>query len=57
MSGRLPTTAQWFNDLGTCVCGKSATGWLMNIRNEKLGPYCTKCAKRSLKLSDKERQT
>lgn len=56
MGERLPTVAQWFSDLGACAgCDKRATGWLMNNRNEKLGVYCDRCAKASLKLSDKAR--
>lgn len=50
----LPTTARWFNGVGRCAnCGLKATGWLMNGRNDKLGPYCHRCAAKALKASDK----
>lgn len=53
---QLPTNAQWFQELGKCVCGKPATGKLMTYRNASLGAYCGKCAERAIKLSHKKKQ-
>jgi hypothetical protein len=36
-------TAQWFEGVGECRCGKKATGILRGTRNESLGPYCQRC--------------
>jgi hypothetical protein len=46
-------TSQWFNPLGVCIfCKKPATGTLMSVRNDKLGPCCTRCAAAELKKAD-----
>jgi len=47
--------AQWFDALGTCRCGKKATGLLRGTRNESLGPYCERCAEARIKKAQKER--
>lgn len=39
-----PDPVRWFNALGTCKCGKPATGTLMGPRNESYGVSCSKCA-------------
>jgi hypothetical protein len=36
--------ALWFDVLGTCRCGKPATGKLRGPHNENYGVYCQKCA-------------
>lgn len=47
---------RWFDALGTCRCGKPATGKLMGSRNESYGAYCGKCAEKRLKAAQKERE-
>lgn len=46
----LPTNARWLDHFGKCcVCRtKKADGTLMSDRNDKLGPYCERCAKRAI---------
>lgn len=48
--------AQWFSPLGLCRshCGKPATGTLMNHRNEKLGDFCERCAKKLIKKAHRK---
>jgi hypothetical protein len=46
---------RWFDALGTCKCGKPATGVLRGPRNESYGPSCLKCAKARLAKAEKER--
>jgi len=48
--------ARWFERLGSCTCGKPATGKLMNSRNESLGRFCDKCAQKRLKEADRARE-
>lgn len=47
---------RWFEALGTCRCGKPATGVLRGPRNESYGPYCQRCADARLKKAQKERE-
>jgi hypothetical protein len=47
--------ARWFEQLGTCRCGKPATGRLNNSRNETLCRCCNKCAAKFLKEADAAR--
>ena len=47
--------AQWFDALGTCRCGKKATGILRGLQNQSMGPYCEPCAMRRIKTAQKER--
>lgn len=47
---------RWFDALGTCRCGKPATGKLMGSRNQSFGPYCKPCADKRLKATAKERE-
>ena len=54
MISQLPTNAQWFQELGKCVCGKPATGKLMSDRNATLGSYCKRCAERAIKLAHRK---
>lgn len=44
-----PDQVRWFDALGTCGCGKPATGKLMGPLNVSYGPYCTRCAETRLK--------
>jgi hypothetical protein len=38
--------AHWFATPGRCSrCSKSADGVLMSVTNERLGAYCTGCAR------------
>lgn len=46
---------RWFDTLGSCQCGKSATGTLRGPRNESYGLSCTKRATARLKKADKRR--
>jgi hypothetical protein len=48
---------RWFSALGTCRCGKPATGTLMGPRNESYGVSCLKCADVRLKKAAAERAT
>ncbi len=47
---------RWFDQLGTCPCGKPAHGILVGPRNESYGAYCIKCAEKRLELAEKERE-
>ena len=49
-------TARWFDALGTCRCGKKATGTLRGSRNESFGPYCERCAETRIKKAERERE-
>ncbi len=46
--------ARWFDALGTCRCGKPATGKLMSDRNDSLGPYCRKCAEARINKEERD---
>jgi hypothetical protein len=46
---------RWFDTLGSCACGKSATGRLMGPKNESYGISCQRCADRRIKKADLER--
>jgi hypothetical protein len=46
-------TARWFDWLGTCGCGRRATGTLRDHRNDNLGAYCQRCAERAIKRADR----
>lgn len=48
--------AQWFDPLGTCVCGHAATGTLRGPRNDSYGTYCKRCADRRLAKAKRERE-
>jgi hypothetical protein len=48
--------AQWFDGLGTCRCGKPATGILRGTRNESYGSYCRRCAEKRIKAAEKARR-
>ena len=47
--------ATWFDAVGTCLCGKPATGKLRGAHNENLGTYCQKCAMMRIKGAERER--
>lgn len=49
------TEAQWFRGLGSCRCGKPATGELMGTRNQSLGAFCRPCATRKIASAAKLR--
>jgi hypothetical protein len=46
---------RWFDQLGTCACGKPAIGTLRGPKNESYGHACARCAKVRLAKADKER--
>jgi hypothetical protein len=46
---------RWFENLGTCRCGKPATGTLRGPRNESYGTSCEKCAIARIKKAERER--
>ena len=46
----------WFDPVGTCRCGKPATGFLRGDRNQSMGPYCRKCADKRIKDANKARE-
>jgi hypothetical protein len=48
--------AQWFDALGSCRCGKKATGVVRGTRNESMGPYCERCAEVRIKKAQRERE-
>jgi hypothetical protein len=50
-----PDQVRWFDALGRCVCGSSATGILRGPRNESYGVYCKRCAAKRLHKATKER--
>ena len=52
----LPDPVRWFDSLGTCACGKPATGKLMGPRNESYGASCRPCADKRLKRARQERE-
>jgi hypothetical protein len=39
-----PDQVRWFEHLGTCSCGKPATGTMRGSGNESYGTYCERCA-------------
>ena len=47
---------RWFENLGTCRCGKPATGTLRGPMNESYGAYCARCAYARLKRAERERE-
>lgn len=47
---------RYFRHLGACICGKPATGWLMNSRNEQHAVSCDKCATTALSAAAKQRE-
>jgi hypothetical protein len=50
-------TAQWFSALGTCRCGKPATGELKSFyHNNVLARCCGPCAERRIKAAHKLKQ-
>ena len=51
-----PCNARWFSSLGSCRCGKAATGRLMSDRNADLGAFCRRCAEAAIKRADKLRE-
>lgn len=50
-----PDPVRWFDGLGSCRCGKPATGKLRGPRNESYGNYCRPCAEKRLKRAEQER--
>lgn len=48
--------SQWFDALGTCRCGKKATGVLRGTHNQSMGPYCEPCANTRIKKATRERE-
>lgn len=50
-----PDQPHWFDALGSCRCGKPATGKLMGPRNESYGQSCGSCADKRLKRAKQER--
>jgi len=46
---------RWFDRLGSCRCGKAATGVLRGPGNASYGNACESCAKRALAQADKAR--
>ena len=51
-----PDQPRWFDALGTCRCGKPATGKLMGPRNESYGASCKPCADKRLARAKQERE-
>jgi hypothetical protein len=51
----MPDQVRWFDALGTCRCGKPATGTLRGPQNESYGPSCKRCAETRIKKAEKER--
>lgn len=51
----MPDQVRWFEALGTCACGKSATGWLRGPRNESYGVSCFKCGQARVVRAERER--
>jgi len=49
--------ATWFDALGTCRCGKPATGALRGNQNQSMGTYCKKCAETRIKAAQKATTT
>lgn len=47
--GRFSNEVRWFETLGTCPCGKPATGTLRGPRNDSYGRTCTKCGDKAVK--------
>ena len=47
---------RWFENLGTCRCGKPATGTLRGPMNESYGKSCRKCAEARIKNAERERE-
>lgn len=56
MSDTLPDQVRWFDALGTCACGKPATGVLRGPRNDNYGASCKRCADKRLKQAEAERK-
>lgn len=50
-----PDPVRWFVALGSCRCGKSATGTLRGPRNDSYGNSCTACADKRIKAAQKMR--
>lgn len=48
--------AQWWSALGTCRCGKPATGTVMSNRNAALERTCRVCGERRVKQAHRDRQ-
>lgn len=46
---------RWYEALGTCKCGKPATGKLRGPMNESYGASCRKCAETRIKKAERER--
>ena len=53
---KTPDPVRWFDEFGSCRCGKPADGRLMGERNESYGLYCRRCAAARLKKADAERR-
>jgi hypothetical protein len=47
---------RWFEPLGRCYCGNSATGTLRGPRNESYGHYCFKCGDARVRRAERERE-
>jgi hypothetical protein len=47
--------SRWFDALGTCPCGKRATGVLRGTQNQSMGPYCERCAAKRIKKAQQDR--
>lgn len=47
---------RWFDALGKCPCGQSATGILRGLSDESYGTYCYRCATKRLAAAARERQ-
>lgn len=43
---------RWFEQLGTCKCGKPATGTLRGPRNESYGHACNRCGNARVRAAD-----
>lgn len=54
MTAKFHPNAQWFEDFGSCHCGKPATGILRSyVANEKIRLCCVTCADREIKAEHK----
>lgn len=49
-----PSDIRYFRKLGSCQCGKPATGWLMNSRNDQMAVACERCAAKAVKAASEK---
>jgi len=53
---KMADQVRWFELLGTCRCGKAATGTWRGPRNESYGLACSKCGPIRVVKAEKERE-